>query len=517
LFVKFYMASHLPFFEPSIVPGLKDGVTGTLPGAYVISVNRYIDDDRISKALTVLDFFTSKETQKEFILKQHVFSAITELYYDPEVCEMFDCHVYLQSIPFTKLSSNYRKLNFEKLWYNYKVLDYAFDYLNEKVSLDKAMENIINILKVYYFSIDKNESVIGFIAFITYITLVSFIAISVVVALLMLKRKKNISFMPNDFWLISVFGTIVMLSSLLSLYGQLTSGKCHMKVSLWSIGFSIILFPVLNQLIINFPVSNKISMRLEQIINRYIFFVVSMFIEVLFNLLLFVSPFTAKNIINDDGKNFQKCSMKSGFGVFALILLCLFKIIIICSVLFLIFIEWNIRETIYEMKVIASLLFIKAFEVILFIVYCSIGFSDYDTYYLLFCGVIIIFSFSSFVCIFIFKVLLIIRKKKENEMTMEDMIKKLREINDLVSENVVESLFIKTNQFENTTSRALTYNTQHQPLKTEVSQTGSFKSNNVNSENFYKNKNHKSCRSSIISKMSNMNILIQYHYKESKD
>ena len=32
----------------------------------------------------------------------------------------------------------------------YKVLDYAFDYLNEKVSLDKAMENIRgNIQEIY--------------------------------------------------------------------------------------------------------------------------------------------------------------------------------------------------------------------------------------------------------------------------------------------------------------------------------------------------------------------------------
>jgi len=243
-----------------------------------------------------------------------------------------------------------------------------------------------------------------------------------------------------------------------------------------------------------------------------------MLVEVLVNLLFYVSPFTIKNVINDDGRNFQECSMQSGFGVAALILLCLFKIITIFSALFLIFVEWNIKDTISEMKVILSLLFITAFEVILFVAYCSISFSNYDMYYLLFCGVIIIFSFSSFVCILIFKIIPIIRKKKENEVTMEDMIKKLREINDLVTEDVSENSFIKTTQFENTSSRALPGVNQHQNnIKTEVSQTVSFKSNNVNSENFYKSKNHKSYLGSISSKRNTMNVLIQYHYKESKD
>jgi len=108
LFVKFYMGSYPPLYKPSVVPGKNEGVTGTIPAAFSVSLNRYIvDDEKIrNAALKVIDFFTSKETQKEYIVKKNLLSAMTRLYYDPEVCASFECDVFLKSKPFVNLSIN---------------------------------------------------------------------------------------------------------------------------------------------------------------------------------------------------------------------------------------------------------------------------------------------------------------------------------------------------------------------------------------------------------------------------
>jgi len=517
------MASHLPFFEPSIVPGQKEGVTGTLPGAYVVSVNRYIDNDRINKTLNVLDFFTSKKTQKEYILKQNVLSAITSLYYDPEVCEKIECHVYLESRPFTKLSSNYRKLNYEKYWYSYTVLDYVFEYIYDKVSLDKAMENIVNLLKIYSFSTDTNESVAGFIIFIVYIVLVSLTLISIVVVLILSRRKKHSrSFMPTDFWLISALGAVVMMCTMFSLYGPLNPTKCHMKVSFWSFGFFMFILPSVNQLIVNFPSTNKISSFLERGLNRYLFFFLFLLVNVLFNSLLYVWPFTIKNVINVGYKNFQQCSMQSGFGILSLVLICLFKICIILGALVLVFMEWNIKETSNEMRVVSSLLLIKVFEVLTYISYCSISFTNFDTYCLLFCGIVIVFALTSF--IYVVRIKLISILKDENESTMEDMIKHSRKINENAmnnsNNNKISNQIIKSSEADeptNDSSKPLSASNPH----TELSRNASVRSNNVSSENSNKNRktlSYDNCnRKKRNNNVDNVNIFLKYHYKESKD
>jgi len=543
LFVKFYMASHPSYFEPSVVPGLKEGVTGTLPGAYLVSVNRYIDNDRINKTLGVLDFFTSKKVQKEYILKQNVFSAITELYYDPETCKKFKCEVFLQSRPFTKLSSNYRQLNFEKYWYSYTVLDYVFQYIYDKVSLDKAMDNIINLLKIYHFSTDANDSLVGFSIFIVYITLVILIAISIVIILIIsVRKKKSRSFMSTDFWLISVLGTIVMLTIMLSLYGPLSSEKCHMKVFVWSFSFSMFVLPSVNQLIVNFPSRNKVSSFLEKGLNRYIFFFLLLLVDILFNSLLYVWPFKIKNIINIGGKNFQLCSMKSGLGVLSLVLLCLLKIGIILGALVLVFIEWNIKETSSEIKVVSSLLLIKIFEVLTYISYCSINFKNYDTYCLLFCGIVIVFALTSY--IFVIRIKLISLFTDENGMTMEDMIKQSNKLNENAkninannNNQIIKSSEIIENSSDSTkalpTSSPPTDLSRNESISNKHSRNGSVSNkhsrnesvnNKVNSEdsnvNNNVNKKNLSHENSIKCKknnIDNVNILIKYHYKESKD
>jgi len=445
LFIKFYMGSYPPIYEPSIVPGKKEGVAGTLPASFVISVNRYIDNDETREAaLNVLEFFTSKNTQKEFILKKNVLSAMKNLYYDPEICANFKCDVFLKSRPFTKLATSYRKFNYEKYWYSERVRGYIADYLSNNASLDSVMKNIINLSKTYYLLVDAKESLTGLVVFIIYITLVSLIAISLIIISTPLRKYK--CFLPYDFWLISILGTIVIMSSIFTMYGPLSSTKCHMRIFLASIGLSMTILPIISQLITNFPSVNKVSSWFENTVNRYIFFVSSMLIIIIFNSLLFITPYTINNVVNKEkegNENFQECSMKSGFGKFSLILLILLKAFMFFSIFILTFLEWNIKETAGEMKGISSLLFVEVLAVIMSATFSLCHFKTYIVYVSLYCSIFIVFSFSSLVCVYIIELIPVIKNNKKE--SIEDMIKKLRENNEMFTDSVSKSSAIKSN------------------------------------------------------------------------
>jgi len=448
------MGSHLPFYKPSIVPGKYEGVTGTLPASFIASINNYIDDDNIrNAALNVLEFLTSKETQKDYILKKDVLSAMTKLYYDQEVCQTFSCDVFLQSRPFTKLSTRYKSLNYDKIWYSEKVRSYVSDYLYDRVSLDEAMSNIINLSKIYHFSLGIKDSSIGLIFFIAFIVLLCIMAVSVI--LISVKAGKEYAyFLPYNFWLISIFGTIVMMSSVFALYGTLTSLKCQLRIVLTSVGLSISLLPIFIHLIINFPNANKVSEWLKTIKNRYIFFVCSLGIVLLLNVLLSSSLYTVKNIRKIGDENFQTCKMESGFGLFGLIFLIVLKALLFIGMLLLVFFEWNIKETTDGVKVTAALLFIEVFGIILLITYFSFNFDNYKIYGFLFCGIVMLFSFSGFVFIYLIKLIPIIKKNKKEDI--EDMIKQLRENNEkFLDSSVSKSEDIKSSNFTNNNDRTI--------------------------------------------------------------
>lgn len=512
LFIKFYMGSYPPNYEPSIVPGRKEGVAGTLPASFVISLNRYIDNDEtIEAALNVLKFFTSKDTQREFILKKNVLSAMKSLYYDPEICANFKCEVFLNSKPFTKLATSYRKFNYEKYWYSERVRGYIADYLSNNATLDSVMKNIINLSKTYYLLIDAKESLSGLVFFVIYITLVSLMAISVIVISKVLRKYK--CFLPYDFWLISIIGTVVMMSSIFTMYGLLSAIKCHMRIFLASIGLSMTILPIISQLITNFPEVNKVSSWFENVINRYIFFVLSLLIVIIFNSLLFITPYSVNNVINKEkegNENFQECSMESGFGKFSLILLLILKIFMFFSISILTFLEWNIKETAGEMKVISSLLFVEIFAVIILVTCCLCHFKTYLVYVLLYCNIAIVFPFSSYVCIYIMELIPVIKNNKKD--SIEDMIKQLRENNEIYTDSVSKSSVTKSNPMSDVNTFGGESNPNESYIKSKTLHTES----SGNSGSINKTPAIKNHTSHKVNSIDNMNVLVKYHYKETK-
>jgi len=82
------------------------------------------------------------------------------------------------------------------------------------------MKNILDITKIYSFSLETDDSSWGVVLFILYFVLLSIMVIAVVV-ISIITRGKNRCFLSYDFWIISIFGTIIMMSSMVGLYGTL--------------------------------------------------------------------------------------------------------------------------------------------------------------------------------------------------------------------------------------------------------------------------------------------------------
>jgi len=369
---------------------------------------------------------------------------MTRLYYDEEVCSVFECDVFTNSKPFVTLNIKNTEIGEDKFIYLEKVRINVFDYVYGKITLNKAMKNILDITKIYDFSLNTDDSSWGVILFVLYFVLLGIMLISVAV-ISFITRKKSKCFLSYDFWILSILGTIVMMSSMVSLYGTLNPFKCQLRISLASIGLSMTLFPIINKLIVNFPTHNNVSLWFDRVINKYIFFISSVLVVGLANVLLFAGQYSVKTIMVNNGQNFQTCIMNSRFGNFVLALIAILMICILLTIAFLVFVEWNYKETLVEIKVIATLLFDDAFAIIMLFIYGAFNFKSYLIYAVLFGAMALFFSFSSFVFICTLKLILLF-EDPEGEESVEAMMKKMHESKGVFSNKASKSSIIKTGQ-----------------------------------------------------------------------
>lgn len=80
LFLKFWYLYHPSNYKATALPGNKKGVSGSIVIGNNIGISRYISEESKRASIEVLKFFLSKETQKEYIIKNYLFSGIESLY-----------------------------------------------------------------------------------------------------------------------------------------------------------------------------------------------------------------------------------------------------------------------------------------------------------------------------------------------------------------------------------------------------------------------------------------------------
>eukprot|EP00833_Pecoramyces_ruminatium_P004112 jgi/Orpsp1_1/1178144/evm.model.c7180000064204.2 len=291
-------------------------------------------------------FMTSKDEQRKLMVTYKKFSGITSLFNEEGSCDNLEfCDIYKNAQPISKPTTATK----DYTSYSDKFRRYAFKYIfgDDTVSAEDVLGEIDDITRIYYVTLNFKESPNGMIAIMIYLVFSIIIIISS--AFLFIKKyEADFAFLPRDFWILSLFGYILILCISILDLGKLEVYTCHLKQLFQLISSSLIFGTVFYKLIINFPEENKISKWFSQ--HRYVLIGIFMAIDIILFLLFFISPYIIEDVIVNEGKNFQKCQKG---GIFSKILLGVASVYIFSMVagsLFLIFLEWFLKETYRDVR-----------------------------------------------------------------------------------------------------------------------------------------------------------------------
>lgn len=416
IFLKFWYLPNMDlYYGTSILPGVKEGISGSCLGGYNIGINGHISDTKKSAAAKALMYMTSKEIQKQITINNKLYVAIPSIYEDEEVCNAIDCE-FFKSI---QLTSREKVSNYNKYSDNYRKK--LFDFLYGDTTAENALSNVRDITKIYYISLDTKETAVGLVVFILCIIL-SVVMISLLLFLKSEKYKSYFAFLPIDFWIILIFGSIFILYSCLLDIGKLSSFKCHLKPLFFSLGFTLVLTPVLYRLIVNFNNPNKLTEWIDN--HRYYFILIFISIDILLFLMTFISPFTIKDKIIKDGKNFQICDMKSGLNHAIIIIIEIYKFLVALTILFFIFLEWSIEKTYYDVRYIVIAIYLDIVSASSLFIINYLNIDHYILRFILLSTIIIFFSIGNFTFIYGFRIVFSLMKNNNEE---DLFIKKFRD------------------------------------------------------------------------------------------
>eukprot|EP00833_Pecoramyces_ruminatium_P014442 jgi/Orpsp1_1/1188474/evm.model.d7180000065132.1 len=408
-------------YKISALPGKKKGVNGSCLGGFNIGISKYINDEQKDAALKVLKFFTSKEEQKRIIKKFNVISTITSIYDDDEFCEDWNCELPKEVQGINRPCDQFE--NYEP--YALEFIEKFFKFLYNGQSAESVLIEIDDITRIHSFNIDTSP--LSLILFISLVT--SFVIVFLSSFIIFVPYFKN-HFTNFELGITHSIGSLLVIISEFMCFGELSGFKCFMKHCLVSIGFIMIFISLLYKLLINFPEVNKYSEWIRK--NKYLYVCVIIFFEIFINLLLLISPYTVEDILIENGKNFNKCKI-SKVGLIITIIQVSIKIIFYFGIIFLIFLEWNMKETLYYIRNLVFFMSMDGLMLILYTIISSIQLNDYIFYNTLHICLILLFTLTNHNYMFIIRI--IIEKLSKGKNEQEVIIDKLLNFNNQTSCN----------------------------------------------------------------------------------
>ncbi|ORX76101.1 hypothetical protein BCR32DRAFT_271475 [Anaeromyces robustus] len=272
------------------------------------------------------------------------------------------------------------------------------DRLYDDHDEDEIVQYIDDILKFYNVSLSTDNNPVGLV----YIIVVSFCTLVMLSSLLFLhseRFKLNFDFIDHEFWFISVIGCIIMLWVGILEYGDLSSLKCHMKSAFLSIGYTLNMAPLVYRLIVNFPQENDISIWVFE--KKYISIVFFLILNVVsIELTIFSPPYSVKEIIVTNGKNFKSCYLNDFSSYIVMFLLFSTNFLISLVIFCLSFLEWNLSSIYYDIRYIV---FTVVGDIVLFVVFNimnHIEMKNYIVYFILFKCIYVILSMYNFTLLY---------------------------------------------------------------------------------------------------------------------
>jgi len=426
-----------PSFKRSLLPGFKNNVSASIIGGYNIAISKYSPQENIQAALTVLNFMTSKDMQRNVVLIGKILSGVMSLYDEEEVCEVVDCELY-KGIQFinrpTSKSNDYYTYS-EKIRNNI----YKYLYGNGNITATEILKEVDDIIRIYYVSLNSKTSSIGIILFSLFmvIALVFLLSLSL---LYLEKYKSTFTFLPNDFWILIIIGiAMVIIMSYLEIAPKTTS-TCYFKHILLILGITLTFIPLIYKLVIEFPLKNKFSDWVN--VHRYLFLLLFLTVEMLFNLLLIIGKYDAETVRDKNGKNYQVCSSQKPLGKIVMTIEIIFMYIIILGMLIFIFLEWNIERTFYDIRILSVVCSINIIIITLFSIIKIVDIQHYMVFYIIRECIYWIYILSNYFIIYFIKIILpIIIDNNENNKNTNFLFKYY----DRNSESFIKSSDISAN------------------------------------------------------------------------
>jgi len=400
LFVRYFYVAHDPLFKATALPGRKKGVSGSYVKSTNISISKYINDTRREAALEFFKFVAQKETQKNYIINNYFYSAMTELYDDEDVCSKIECDIIKDAYPFSMKNNNVNLFGDDL--YNTKYRNNMFDYLYKNIPLDEVLKKIDDITKIYTFSLKTDGMNIGFIIIIIFSFFIIWMTLSLIFIFIK-ELEKRFQFLSKDLWVLTTLGSYILMSSLLTLYGDVTNVKCHLKIILINMGFILSICPSLHKLITNFPARNNISLWFQK--NKYISILIVVIFTGSLNGILALPSYDLQVLKTSDGLNYKKCNMNNIFGGIIYYIIQIYNILIILISLLLIYMEWSLEETSLDVNFLSTALFMDILSIILFNIIDKIKFKNYIIYNALLAINILMFSVSNHLFIYFIRIL----------------------------------------------------------------------------------------------------------------
>jgi len=414
------------------LPGLKEGISGTMAQGSNIGIVGDIDEDKKDAAIEVFKFLTSKDMQRMMLMSGVAVTSIKEFLDDEIVCQYLLCDVIKDS----QITAEPSFVKDGPTDFRAKYQKYIYQFLYDNKTVEETLKQINDVTKVYRISLSTKDSFVGLICFIFFTIISSLMLISLVFFF-----RENFhpffTFLPDDLWVVTVLGSIMILWVPILNYGTIGTLKCHFKPMLLSIGYTLSVYPTLYKVIVKFPENNKVTYWIYK--NKRMFFFYSLLVDILLNSIHWIYPFTTKHIFVEDGESFETCRYS---GVLNILIVLIYKFLIILMLLFLIFVEWNLSGNIYDMRFIVSAIYIDTLSFILIYILHFIEIKNYIYNFLFLTAITSFISISNYTFLYGIRLLLAFFRKQNVKLQL------INNINDSFINNESQS-DIKTKSYIN--------------------------------------------------------------------
>ncbi|ORX80432.1 periplasmic binding protein-like II [Anaeromyces robustus] len=424
IFARFWKTPVDKYYYTTPLPGYKKGLSASCVGGYNIVMNNNIDIERKEAAAKVIEFLLSEEIQMKYTkgeIMRH--SVLREVYENKELCKDFDCNLFKNLQMVARPSS----LVEDYEYYSQTFRNYVYQYLYGNSTAQKTLKKIYDITAVY--SIDYN-SIIGKASMAIIVLIITIIVFSFI---LISNNIFNTYFkmFNKKLWFLSLLGLCIGISYGFFMFGEMTIFKCITKWVCFQLGTSLFFYPILVKEIIYFPEDNKYSDFVKKH-GFLVFLFFSSFDIITISLLYILHPYQIKIEIVEDGMNFRRCILSSGYYYLYHIIVGLEKAFVFSSIAILNFLEWN-SEIIYaDIRNISYIIYCNIITSILFILVETIAIKNIYAHVIIRIIVGICYSLVNYTVIVILRIY-----QETNNSSKDNKVKIKRENkNAIISKNL---------------------------------------------------------------------------------